>query len=42
MSADDPGMLAEFPGAAKNGRVEYTYLDTVNLAGHSCPAVAGA
>ncbi|MBI4290307.1 MAG: hypothetical protein HY661_02360 [Betaproteobacteria bacterium] len=34
--------LAEFLGAATNGRVEYTYLDAVKLAGHSCPTVAGA
>lgn len=34
--------LAEFLGAAKAGRVEYTYLDAVKLAGHSCPTVAGA
>lgn len=34
--------LAEFLGAAKDGRVEYTYLDAVKLAGHSCPTVAGA
>jgi len=34
--------LAEFLGAAKGGRVEYTYLDAVKLAGHSCPTVAGA
>jgi len=34
--------LAEFLGAAKAGMVEYTYLDAVKLAGHSCPTVAGA
>ncbi len=34
--------LAEFLGAAENGLVEYTYLDAVKLAGHSCPTVAGA
>ena len=34
--------LAEFLGAARNGRVEYTYLDAVKLAGHSCPTVAVA
>ena len=34
--------LAEFLGAAEAGRVEYTYLDAVKLAGHSCPTVAGA
>jgi formylmethanofuran dehydrogenase subunit E len=34
--------LAEFLGAAMDGRVEYSYLDAVKLAGHSCPTVAGA
>ena len=34
--------LAEFLGAVKDGLVEYTYLDAVKLAGHSCPTVAGA
>jgi formylmethanofuran dehydrogenase subunit E len=34
--------LAEFLGAAENGRIEYGYLDAVKLAGHSCPTVAGA
>jgi hypothetical protein len=34
--------LAEFLGAAKAGMVEYSYLDAVKLAGHSCPTVAGA
>ena len=34
--------LAAFLGATNNGRVEYTYLDAVKLAGHSCPTVAGA
>ncbi len=34
--------LAEFLGAANAGIVEYTYLDAVKLAGHSCPTVAGA
>jgi len=34
--------LAEFLGAAKAGIVEYSYLDAVKLAGHSCPTVAGA
>jgi len=34
--------LAEFLGAAKDGMIEYTYLDVVKLAGHSCPTVAGA
>lgn len=34
--------LAEFLGTTENGRIEYGYLDTVKLAGHSCPTVAGA
>ncbi len=34
--------LAEFLGAAGGGRLEYSYLDAVRLAGHSCPTVAGA
>ena len=34
--------LAEFLGAAADGRIEYRYLDAVKLAGHSCPTVAGA
>lgn len=34
--------LAEFLGALEGGRVEYTYLDAVRLAGHSCPTVASA
>ena len=34
--------LAEFLGAAENGRIEYRYLDAVKLAGHSCPTVASA
>ncbi|MDD5241916.1 MAG: FmdE family protein [Sulfuricella sp.] len=34
--------LAEFLGAAEAGFIEYTYLDAVKLAGHSCPTVAGA
>jgi hypothetical protein len=34
--------LAETLGAAKGGIIEYTYLDAVKLAGHSCPTVAGA
>jgi hypothetical protein len=34
--------LAEFLGAADEGLIEYTYLDAVKLAGHSCPTVAGA
>lgn len=34
--------LAEFLGAANKGLIEYTYVDAVKLAGHSCPTVAGA
>lgn len=34
--------LAEFLGAAGDGVIEYSYLDAVKLAGHSCPTVAGA
>jgi hypothetical protein len=34
--------LADFLGAAAGGLMEYTYLDAVHLAGHSCPTVAGA
>lgn len=34
--------LADFLGAMEDGLIEYTYLDAVKLAGHSCPTVAGA
>lgn len=34
--------LAEFLGASENGILEYSYLDAVKLAGHSCPTVASA
>ncbi|MCW5720322.1 MAG: hypothetical protein KIS86_04180 [Devosia sp.] len=34
--------LAEFLGTAPGGVIEYRYEDAVRLAGHSCPAVAGA
>lgn len=34
--------LAEFLGAAQGGVIEYSYLDAVKLAGHSCPTLAGA
>ncbi len=34
--------LAELLGASTDGLLEYGYLDTVKLAGHSCPTVAGA
>jgi hypothetical protein len=40
ITVHDP--LAEFLGAVGDGRIEYTYLDAVKLAGHSCPTVAGA
>jgi len=34
--------LARFLGAAEEGVIEYTYVDVVKLAGHSCPTVASA
>ncbi len=34
--------LADFLGAAEQGRIAIDYLDCVKLAGHSCPTVAGA
>ena len=34
--------LADILGASKNGLFEYSYLDVVKIAGHSCPTVAGA
>jgi hypothetical protein len=34
--------LAEFLGAAGEGRLEYSYVDAVKLTGHSCPTVAAA
>ena len=34
--------LARLLGAAEDGVFEYTYADTVKLAGHSCPTVASA
>lgn len=34
--------LAAFLGAAEDGLLEYSYIDAVRLAGHSCPTVAGA
>ncbi len=34
--------LSNFLGAFENGLVEFTYLDVVKAAGHSCPTVAGA
>ncbi len=40
LSVYDP--LAGFLGAAKDGLIEYRYVDAVKLAGHSCPTVAAA
>ena len=34
--------LAEFLGAADAGVIEYSYVDVVKTAGHSCPTVASA
>ncbi|BCD68887.1 FmdE family protein [Nitratiruptor sp. YY09-18] len=34
--------LGAFLGAFDNGIVEFSYLDAVKFAGHSCPTVAGA
>ena len=34
--------LAGFLGACQGGVIEYSYLDVVKLAGHSCPTVASA
>lgn len=34
--------FAALLGAARDGLLEYHYLDAVRLAGHSCPTVAGA
>ncbi|HEX2531361.1 MAG TPA: hypothetical protein VHK70_07800, partial [Burkholderiaceae bacterium] len=34
--------LSEFLGAAENGVLEYSYLDVIKVAGHSCPTIAGA
>jgi hypothetical protein len=34
--------FAEMLGAARDGVLEYSYVDAVRLAGHSCPTVAGA
>ena len=34
--------LSEFLGAFENGIIEFTYLDIVKSAGHSCATVAGA
>lgn len=34
--------LADFLGAFDKGMVEFSYLDVVKSAGHSCPTVAGA
>lgn len=40
ISMRDP--LAALLGAFDDGLLEYSYLDAVRLAGHSCPTVAGA
>jgi len=34
--------LADFLGAARDGLLEYRYVDVVRFAGHSCPTVASA
>ncbi|MDA3904482.1 MAG: hypothetical protein PF484_00240 [Bacteroidales bacterium] len=34
--------LADFLGAVENGIVEFSYIDIVKSAGHSCPTIAGA
>ena len=34
--------LSDFLGTFENGMVEFSYLDIVKSAGHSCPTVAGA
>ena len=34
--------LSNFLGTFENGQVEFSYLDVVKSAGHSCPTVAGA
>ncbi len=34
--------LAQFLGAVDDGVIEYSYVDAVKLAGHSCPTVASA
>ncbi|WP_220452559.1 hypothetical protein [Colwellia sp. RSH04] len=34
--------LAAFLGAFEQGIVEFSYLDSVKAAGHSCPTVLGA
>jgi hypothetical protein len=34
--------LSDILGAFESGLIEYTYLDVVKSAGHSCPTVAGA
>ena len=34
--------LSDFLGTFENGIVEFSYLDVVKSAGHSCPTVAGA
>jgi len=40
ISIQDP--LSKFLGTFNNGIIDFTYLDIVKSAGHSCPTVAGA
>ncbi len=40
ITLQDP--LSDFLGTFENGEVEFSYLDVVKSAGHSCPTVAGA
>ncbi|MBU1667184.1 hypothetical protein KKC13_02130 [bacterium] len=40
ITLQDP--LSNFLGTFENGMVEFSYLDIVKSAGHSCPTVAGA
>jgi hypothetical protein len=40
ITLQDP--LSDFLGTFENGTVEFSYLDVVKSAGHSCPTVAGA
>ncbi|HIP30419.1 MAG TPA: hypothetical protein EYG93_00230, partial [Sulfurospirillum arcachonense] len=34
--------LSDVLGAFEDGNIEFSYLDVVKSAGHSCPTVAGA
>lgn len=40
ISMRDP--LSEFLGVFEDGVLEFSYLDVIKSAGHSCPTVAGA